>query len=189
MQIKTFIYGSLCCVFLWLAPNACAESGAEEGSDSLKLSEKTVAGLLRVIDLSKYEEPDSHYKITLNGKTIREINDADESDTNHFQGEAKPVMQRHFKKPVAGFDEVVVFQQYSYGNACDGWDIWFLGLMRDKTYHISDEVPFCGGKAAVIKQKGNEITVIAPGGKPNIGEGYIPTEKFVYSNGKIQKLH
>ncbi|HEY8085441.1 MAG TPA: hypothetical protein VIE69_07545 [Methylophilaceae bacterium] len=187
MQIKAFIYGFLCCVSLWLAPNACAEPGTEEESHPFELSEKTVAGVLKVIDLSKYDEPGSHYKITLNGKTIRVINDADESDTNHFQGEANPVMQRHFKKPVAGFDEVIVFQQYSYGNACDGGNIWFLGLMRDKTYHISDEIPFCGGKAAVIKQKGNEITVIAPGGKLNIGEGYIPTEKYIYSNRKIEK--
>lgn len=189
MQIKVFIRCFLFFLCCWLPAVVFAEADADhERLLIYNATEKTVAGLLKVIDLSEYEMPGSHYKITLNAKTIREIDNADESPKNHYKGFAIPRIEKHFKKPVAGFDEVVVFQQFDWGNLCGGTDIWFLGLKRDGTYRITDSVPFCGGKPAIIRQQGNNILVIAPGEPPNIGEGHIPTEKYIYSDGTIQRI-
>lgn len=147
----------------------------------------TVAGELEVYGVG-YGKQYSNAFISLNGRKIIEIDHNNES--SRFSGYPLISIIKHIARRITPFDEVVVFQQNSMGNACSGGPIWFLGLKRNGSFTISDPIDFCGGKyeIPIIEEGDNMITVIIPGGPPNRGEGHIPGETRVYQNGKIRKV-
>jgi hypothetical protein len=143
----------------------------------------TPAGEIRITQLDA-GELGNKFAVTLGDKTILQTNG--EEDGQFFDSPV-PTILKHFNA-VTPFDAVVVFQQNMWGNACDGGPLWFLGLKRDGTFSVSSPIDFCGGRPPVIKQTAGRIVVTLPGGPPNRGSGYIPTETWVYENGQVRHL-
>lgn len=61
-------------------------------------------------------------------------------------------------------DETIVgFQQFSWGNECNGGPIWFLAIRSSGKTIKSPAIDYCGGEAQlVITQKGGKTTVSLP---------------------------
>jgi hypothetical protein len=158
----------------------------EMNTPILKQHYITVAGELKVFQLDKRLLGD-RFSVTLNNAVILETNGDDESSRFHDY----PVIQilKRVSKGVPPFDEVIVFQQFMWGNACDGGPIWFLGLKKNGSFEISADIDFCGGRAPIIREDHNKITVIILGGPPNRGTGYIPGKTWVYKNGKVKRVN
>jgi hypothetical protein len=95
---------------------------------------------------------------------------------------------KHFANGLSPFDEVVLLQEVSMGNACNGGPIWFLGLRRDGSFQLAGSIPFCGGADAVIRPDPGRITVFVRGGPPNRGEGYLPSETWAFQEGRVVQL-
>ena len=145
----------------------------------------TVAGELKVLQLDEKLLGD-RFSVTLNNDIILKTDGDDESSRfNIF-----PVIQilRRISKKILPFDEVIVFQQKMWGNACSGGPIWFLGLKKNGSFEVSDAIDVCGGEDPIIKEGLDKITVIIAGYSPKYGRGYIPGETWVYKNGKVRKL-
>lgn len=145
----------------------------------------TVAGELKIAQLDE-GELGNKYAVTLNENTILKT-DGDKEEGS-FSGFPIPTILQHFRSGVHPYDEVVLFQQNMWGNACNGGPLWFLGLNKNGSFFISKPIDFCGGHAPIIKSSGDAITVIIPGGPPNHGEGYISGESWIYQNGKVRQI-
>lgn len=158
---------------------AASTAGARQVKERLA----TPAGEIKITQLDA-GELGNKFAVTLGDKSILLTNG--ETD-GQFSDSPVPTILKHFTA-VKPFDAVVVFQQNMWGNACDGGPLWFLGLRRDGTYSVSAPIDFCGGRPPVIKQTAARIVVTLPGGPPNRGEGYIPTETWVYENGRVRQL-
>jgi hypothetical protein len=143
----------------------------------------TPAGEIRITQLDA-GELGNKFAVTLGDKSILQTNGEEDGQ---FSDSPVPTILKHFDT-VTPFDAVVVFQQNMWGNACDGGPLWFLGLKRDGTFSVSSPIDFCGGRPPVIKQTAGRIVVTLPGGPPNRGSGYIPTETWVYENGRVRQL-
>lgn len=129
------------------------------------------------------------YNAVLNAKIVLRTDCDDES--NKYQATPEPTIHTYYKsisKGIGDFDEVILFQMQMMGNACDGGDLIFLGLKNDKSYMLSNNIEFCGGREPVISWGQNKVTVFIPGGPPNRGTGYIPSETWVYEKGFVTKL-
>ncbi len=144
----------------------------------------TVAGQLTILEM----EPHCKYNILLADKIIFQTDCQNES--SKYYATPEPTIHT-FHKSLAGvgdFDEVVLFQMQMLGNACDGGDLIFLGLRKNRSYVLSSGIDFCGGRPPVITWGPDKVTVLIPGGPPNRGKGYIPPETWVYQNGRVKKL-
>jgi hypothetical protein len=98
-----------------------------------------------------------------------------------------PSIVKHVSKGVPPFDEVIIFQQNMWGNACDGRPIWFLGVNKSGSFNISNDIDFCGGEAPAIKEERDKIIVSIRGGPPNRGKGSIPQATWIYQNGQARR--
>ena len=145
----------------------------------------TVAGELKIVQLDE-GELGNKYAVTLAGNTI--LRTDGDTEGGRFSDFPRPIILQHFRNGVRPYDEVILFQQNMWGNACNGGPLWFLGLNRDGSFFISTPIDFCGGGAPIIRARGDAITVIIPGGPPNRGRGYIPGETWVYQNGEIRQI-
>jgi hypothetical protein len=159
---------------------AFAQAQTPETSDSLH----TIAGELKIIEL----EAHCKYKVLLADKIILQTDCQNES--NEYYATPEPTIHTYYKSlaDVGDFEEVVLFQMQMLGNACDGGDLIFLGLRRNKSSVLSNGIDFCGGRPPVITWGADKVTVLIPGGPPNRGKGYIPPETWVYENGRVKKL-
>jgi hypothetical protein len=143
----------------------------------------TPAGEIRITQLDE-GELGNQFAVTLGDRSILQTNGEEDGQ---FSDSPVPTILKHFNA-VTPYDEVVVFQQNMWGNACDGGPLWFLGLKRDGTFSVSLPIDFCGGRQPVLKQTAGRIIITLPGGPPNRGSGYIPTETWVYENGRVRQL-
>jgi hypothetical protein len=159
--------------------------GQEATTPVLKQRLVTVAGELKVVQLDE-GMLGSKFAVRLNNDVILKTNGDDES--SRYYEFPVPKVLKHITKGIPPFDEVVVFQQNMWGNACNGGPIWFLGLKKNGSFDISNDIDFCGGKEPIIKEEPGKIIVIIPGGPPNRGKGYIPGETWVYQNGEAQQI-
>jgi len=146
---------------------------------------QTVAG---IVSITKSESAgiEGAYTVSLGAKKLLTTGDANPdkafSDFPHID------VVRHFKRPITPFDEAILFQQYSYGNACNGSSFWVLGLNKDGSYRISKTLDFCGGPSAKVFDRKDGFVVYFPGGPPNIGKGYIPPQTWVFRNGAFVRV-
>jgi hypothetical protein len=141
----------------------------------------TVAGELKIV------QPDvgnwNRFAITLNNNVILKTNGEDETNSR-FSDYPHPRILKHLRKKVPPFDEVVIFEQNMWGNACSGGPIWFLGLKKNGSFEISNDIDFCGlAGDPIIKEGLDKITIIVPA---NRGAGYIPAA--VYQNGVFSQI-
>ncbi|HEX7318568.1 MAG TPA: hypothetical protein VF297_31965 [Pyrinomonadaceae bacterium] len=143
----------------------------------------TVAGELTI----RETDETCAFEVRLAGKLLLKTDCQDEK--NPYAGTPLPVIYSYFPgDQIEPFDEVVLLQFNMFGNACNGGPLHFLGLKEDGTYQLSDEIDFCGGHRPVVTWGGNKATVLLPGGPPNRGTGYIPSEIWVYQGGKVRRL-
>jgi hypothetical protein len=144
----------------------------------------TIAGDLEILEVQER----CKYNLVLNGKIILRTDCADES--NKYYSTPEPTIHTYYKsiEGIDDFAEIILFQMQMLGNACDGGDLIFLGLKTDKSYLLSNNIPFCGGRQPVITWGPNKVTLFIPGGPPNRGKGYIPSETWVYEKGFVTKL-
>lgn len=160
----------------------CAAS-LSAGAQQVKERLATPAGEIRVTQLDT-GALGNKFAVTLGDKSVLQTNG---EEAGLFSDSPVPSILKRYDR-VEPFDTVVVFQQNMWGNACDGGPLWFLGLKRDGSFSVSAPIDFCGGRRPVIKQTAGRIVVTLPGGPPNRGSGYIPTETWVYENGRVRQL-
>ncbi len=140
----------------------------------------TIAGELTITRLG--EGFDGPYRIALGDRLVLQTD-------NDKPAEGMPIPNILTSFPrVAPYDEVVVMQQNTAGNACNGGPIWFLGLLKSGDVTISTPIDFCGGADPVIDRKGARIVLTFPGGPPNRGDGRLPTEVWVFEHGMARQL-
>ena len=158
----------------------CSVAFGQTTKDSLH----TIAGDLKIIEIKPY----CQYDVTLNEKSVLRTNCDDES--SKFYDTPEPTIHTYYKSlgGLGEFEEVVLFQMQMLGNACDGGDLIFLGLKKNANYSLSQNIGFCGGRPPVITWSPDKVTVYLPGGPPNRGTGYIPSETWIYVKGSVTKL-
>ena len=144
----------------------------------------TIAGDLKIVEV----KANCQFNVTLNDKVILKTDCDDESST--YYATPEPTIHTYYKSlvGVGDFEEVVLFQMQMLGNACDGGDLIFLGLKKNGTHSLSKSIDFCGGRPPVVTWGTDRVTVFIPGGPPNRGAGYIPSETWVYEKGRVTKL-
>jgi hypothetical protein len=179
MRMILFIFS----LFLTVAASINAQ---EMNTPTLKQRFLTVAGELKVFQLDERLLGD-RFSVTLNNDVILTTNGEDES--SRFHDFPATDILKHISRKIPPFDEVIIFQQNMWGNACSGGPIWFLGLKKNGSFEISDSIGFCGGKDPIIREGPDRITVIIPGGPPNRGSGYIPGVTWIYKNGEVKKVN
>jgi len=143
----------------------------------------TIAGDLKIVEV----KANCQFNVTLNDKVILRTDCDDESST--YYATPEPTIHTYYKSLVGlgDFEEVVLLQMQMLGNACDGGDLIFLGLKKNGTPSLSNSIGFCGGRPPVVTWGTDKVTVFIPGGPPNRGTGYIPSETWVYEKGRVTK--
>jgi hypothetical protein len=101
--------------------------------------------------------------------------------TTEFPAFPIPHLFKYFGEPISGFDAVAVFQQFNWGNACDGGPVWFLGISRDGNFKKSNSVEFCGPPETTVKHGIIHLIRSQPGQA-------LPPKEWIYSGGKLQKV-
>jgi hypothetical protein len=171
----------LCILFVVLeASGASAQSQVSSVFDD---SLNTIAGELRIVAL----KDSCKFNVTLNGQVV--VTTDCDNESNVWSNTPIPSIHTYYKSQgVRPFDEVILLQMNMLGNACDGGPLLFLGLKSDKTFSLSGSIDFCGGSPPVVTWSNSRVTVLIPGGPPNRGTGYIPSETWVYENGVVKRV-
>lgn len=143
----------------------------------------TIAGEVKIVEV----KANCQFNLLLNDKVILKTDCDDES--NKYYATPEPTIHTYYKslEGLGEFQEVVLFQMQMLGNACDGGDLIFLGLKKNGSFSLSNNVEFCGGRPPVITWGTEKVIVFIPGGPPNRGTGYIPSETWVYEKGRVTK--
>jgi hypothetical protein len=179
MKAGALILSCLIC----LALRANVIDGQEQTTSVFADSLKTIAGELKIVALDE----SCKFNVTLNGKVVLRTDCDDEK--NQWSNTPIPVLHTYYKSQgVHPFDEVVLLQMNMLGNACDGGPLLFLGLKADKTFSLSPSIDFCGGSPPVVTWSSSRVIVLIPGGPPNRGTGYIPSETWLYENGLVKQV-
>ncbi|MFZ2403544.1 MAG: hypothetical protein WAW41_00290 [Methylobacter sp.] len=96
-----------------------------------------------------------------------------------------PRLLKYVGKAIPPFDAVAVFQQFNWGNACNGGPIWFLGIYKDGTFTVSDPIDFCDGPSPIVLISSKTIHVVLPASQSQGGTEGNP-EEWIYIQGKVQ---
>lgn len=105
-----------------------------------------------------------------------------------YECDTSPEILKHVKTAVSPFDEVIVFQNRMLGNACNGTDVFLLGINKNGNYEISEPIGYCGGPAPIVAVGTSKITVTFPRRRPNRGTGWLRKEVWEYKDGKIREI-
>jgi len=153
-------------------------------TSATKDSLHSIAGDLKIVEV----KANCQFNVILTDKVILKTDCDDESSA--YYATPEPTIHTYYKSlaGIGDFEEVVLFQMQMLGNACDGGDLIFLGLKKNGSYSLSHSIDFCGGRPPVITWGTEKVTVFIPGGPPNRGTGYIPSETWVYQKGQVRKL-
>jgi len=182
-KVETMVQNFVCLLASVIAvTTALRAQGA--AAPTLKQRLVTVAGELRILQLDE-GMLGRRFVIKLNNDLVLTTDGDDESSRYHEF--PVPKIVKHVSRRVPPFDEVVVFQQNMWGNACDGGPIWFLGVKKNGSFDISNEIDFCGGAAPIITEERDRIIVSIRGGPPNRGNGYVPGATWIYQNGEARQ--
>jgi hypothetical protein len=73
-----------------------------------------------------------------------------------------PDIIKYVGEPIGPFDAVAVFQQFTWGNVCNGGPIWFLGIRRNGSFTRSDAVDNCGGLTPQVTVNHGAIHLMLP---------------------------
>jgi len=160
----------LVCLFASALVATVAVRAQSAAAPTVKQRLVTVAGELKILQLDE-GMLGRRFVITLNNDRVL-TTDGDDASGRYHEFPV-PNIVKHVSARVPPFDEVVVMQQHMWGNACDGGPIWFLGIRKNGSFEISNEIDFCGGAAPIITEERDRIIVAIPGGAT-----------WIYQNGK-----
>jgi len=99
-----------------------------------------------------------------------------------------PKLVKYVDEPIPPFDAVAVFQQYNWGNACNGGPIWFLGIYKDGTFSASKSIDFCGGPSPLVSVTTGGVHVVLPTSTAQDGSTTLPEEEWVFSEGRLRRV-
>ena len=117
----------------------------------------------------------SDFRITLAGHTVLRSRESD--DHGPFSEFPRPEVIQYFAKRIGSFDAVAVFQQFSWGNACNGGPVWLLGIFRDGTYERSKPIDACGGPSPKVALDRSTIHI-------TLG----PAEEWAYNGRQLRRI-
>ena len=112
---------------------------------TIKYQRATPAGLL-IIEQVDDRKLGSEFNVRLANLPVLHSKEGDK--TAAFPDFPVPDVIRYVGEPVGPFDAVAVFQQFNWGNACDGGPIWLLGVSHDRSFTKSNPIDNCGGTCA-----------------------------------------
>jgi hypothetical protein len=126
----------------------------------------------------------SSFVVMLGEREVIRTEEGDENAT--FPRFPVPRVIAYAEKGIPPFSAVAVFQQFSWGNACNGGPIWFLGIHRDGTFWASNPIDFCGGASPIVSVTPDAIRVILPASDLENGSAPIPKSEWVLFQGKVE---
>lgn len=109
-------------VVLYLLMMAMVAHAQENETEVVKQKITTERGDLRIIQLDE-GRVGNEFAVRLNGRVVAKTGGEESSSGFRFHDYPLPNVILHINKGVAPFDEVFVFQQRMWGNACDGGPI------------------------------------------------------------------
>lgn len=133
----------------------------------------TAAGPLTIVQLDE-GNLGRHFRVTLSGKTILETGESGESGDFPF-----PRVIGRFTAQAAPYDDLLLLQQFDWGNACNGGPLWFLGINRDGSFKRFDFIDFCGGPAPIVEARGATVELRMGGDSPEV---------WALEKGKLRKV-
>lgn len=127
------------------------------------------------------------FVVMLGYKQVIRTREGDEK--TRFNDFPVPRLLHYVGKPIPPFDAVAVFQQFSWGNACNGGPIWFLGIRKNGTYSVSGSIDYCGGADPLVSVISNAIRVVLPAPQPQKGKNEFGEEIWIYEHGKLKHVN
>jgi hypothetical protein len=135
---------------------------------------ETVAGDL----LIRKSEGSSECTVDIAGTVVARID---------CEGAYLPNVLANFQN-VGSLRQVLVLQETPTGNACNGGPVRVISITGDLKASASRPLDFCGGPNPQIVRRANGVLITFPGGPPNRGSGRLPTERWRFSERKLEKL-
>ncbi len=127
----------------------------------------------------------SNFVVMLGG---REVMRTQEGDVNaKFPDFPVPRVLAYAGKGMPPFAAVAVFQQFNWGNACNGGPLWFLGIYKDGSFWTSKPIEFCGGTPPIVSITSKIIRVTLPGSDKK-GSTPTPKREWILFQGKVRQL-
>lgn len=145
----------------------------------------TPSGLLVIRQMDK-GVLGADFTVMLGKKEVIRSKEGDEKTP--FSNFPVPHLLKYVDKAIPPFEAVAVFQQFSWGNACNGGPIWFLGIHKDGTFTVSDPIDFCGGPSPKVMVTPDAIHVISPDSDGQNGSEPSPKMEWIFFNGKVKPL-
>jgi hypothetical protein len=145
---------------------------------------KTVAGDLTVVEIAFFQA----YELRLGGKAVAhtDIRDPKEARMHGFI----PKVARLFDG-LAPYDQVALILWWNPGNMCEGWRATFLGLRKDGSYALSEDIVYCGAAEEVVTVSGQSVTFTIPEGPPHhpaVPGALTPVHEWEYRSGTIRQI-
>lgn len=128
----------------------------------------------------------SDFAVTLGKQEVIRSKEGDEKTP--FSNFPIPHLLKYVDKAIQPFEAVAVFQQFSWGNACNGGPIWFLGIHKDGTFIVSDPIDFCGGPSPIVTVTHDAVHVISPASDGQNGSEPSPEIEWIFFNGKVKPI-
>lgn len=145
----------------------------------------TPGGLLVIRQLDK-GLLGADFAVMLGKREVIRSNEGDEKTP--FSNFPVPRLLKYVDKAIPPFEAVAVFQQFSWGNACNGGPIWFLGIHKDGTFTVSDPIDFCGGPSPMVTVTPEAVHVISPASDGQNGSEPSPEKEWIFFQGKVKAL-
>lgn len=139
----------------------------------------TPAGRL-VIEQLDDQQLGTDFEVRLASRTVLHSKEGD--DATAFPDFPVPDIIKYIDEPIGPFDAAAVFQQFNWGNACNGGPIWFLGIRRDGTFNRSAPIDACGGPAPQVTVNDGVIHLTLP--QPGQAS---PPEEWTYSGRELKR--
>jgi hypothetical protein len=157
---------------------SCAAVAMQEGV-------RTPGGFLVIRQLDK-ELLGGDFTVILGNREVIRSKEGD--DKTPFSSFPVPRLLKYIDQPIPPFAAVAVFQQFSWGNACNGGPIWFLGIQKDGTFTVSDPIDFCGGPSPIVTVISETVHVISPASDGQDGSDPSPEKEWVFSKGTVKTI-
>jgi hypothetical protein len=128
----------------------------------------------------------SDFAVMLGKREVIRSKEGDEQTP--FSNFPVPHLLKYVDKAIPPFEAVAVFQQFSWGNACNGGPIWFLGIHKDGTFTVSDPIDFCGGLSPKVTVTSEAVHVISPASDGKNESEPSPEKEWIFFQGKVKAL-
>jgi hypothetical protein len=126
------------------------------------------------------------FVVTLGQQVVIRAKEGDPETT--FADFPVPKLVKYVDQPVLPFAAVAVFQQYNWGNACNGGPIWFLGIYKDGTFSVSKSIDFCGGPSPLVSVTPDGVHVVLPASTVKDGATTLAEEEWVFSENRLRRV-